>query len=155
MGATCGASKNCLPFRKTDYHFDILWLYLDQDYSTAQSRRCFSVRKSWYYTMLFLALFVYFFVCLFFFFFAIAYISRSFVLSNQIEFAVLLNKSLVTFNTVYTLYVIRNMCMLYVIQSIHRLYVIRFICKSYVIRSMHIICCIRFVHKLSVNWSII
>ena len=46
--------------------------------------------------MLFVALFVCLclFICV-----AIAYISRSFVLSNQIEFAVLWNTSLVTFNT--------------------------------------------------------
>ena len=117
-----------------------------------KTRRCFSVRRSWYYTMLFVALFVCLclFICV-----AIAYISRSFVLSNQIEFAVLWNTSLVTFNTAHTLYVIPFMCRLYVIRSVHRLYAIRFIYKMYVIRSMYRTCGIRFVHKLSVSWSII
>ena len=118
----------------------------------ANSRRCFSVRRSWYYIMLFVAWFVCLclFICV-----AIAYISRSFVLSNQIEFAVLLNRSFVISNTTHKLYVIRFMCRLYVIRSIQRLYVIRFIYKMYVIRSMYRICGIRFVHKLSVSWSII
>jgi hypothetical protein len=40
-----------------------------------------------------------------------------------------LNRSLATFNTMHTLYVIRFMCRLYVIRSMHIVYVIRFICK--------------------------
>ena len=49
-------------------------------------------------------LFGWFFVFWFLFYFVIAYIFRSFVLSHQIEFAVVLNRSLVTFNTMHKLY---------------------------------------------------
>jgi hypothetical protein len=95
---------------------------------------------------------VFSFVCLLFIF-AIAYIFRSFVLSHQVEFAVVLNRSLATFNTMHTLYVIRFMCRLYVIRSMHIVYVIRFICKL-CHPSMYRICGIRFVHKLYVSWSL-
>ena len=104
----------------------------------AKARRCLSVLKSSYYTMLFLVLLAYYFC------FAIAYIFRSFVLSHQIEFAVVLNISLAIFNTMHTLYVIRFMCRLYVIRSMHIVYVIRFICKLchpvYVQNMWHPVC---------------
>ena len=79
-------------------------------------------------------LFLFCLLCLFLFFFCNCF--RFFVLSFQIEFAVLLNGSLVISNTT------------------HKLYVIRFMCRLYVIRSMYRMCGIRFVHKLSVSWSV-
>ena len=97
-------------------------------------------------------LFLFCLLCLFLFFFCNCF--RFFVLSFQIEFAVLLNGSLVISNTTHKLYVIRFMCRLYVIRSMHILYVIRFIYILYVIRSMYRMCGIRFVQKLSVSWSV-
>ena len=112
-------------------------------HSTAQQLTSKNQKMSFRFEIIVLHNVVFSFVCLLFFF-AIEYIFRSFVLSHQIEFAAVLNRSLATFNTMHTLYVIRFMCRLYVIRSMHIVYVIRFICKSchpvYVQNMWHPVC---------------